>query len=95
MIRRAIAGIRYLFRKDRIEREMDAEIRYHLDRQMEEMVRRGMTPVQARAAARHVVGGIEQVKEECRQARAGRVLEETLTDVRHGLRVLAKSPASP
>mgnify|MGYP002381281190 CR=1 FL=1 len=92
MIQRAIAAVRSMFVRGRMERDMDAELRYHLDRQIEENLRRGMTGEQARASARHTVGGLEQIKEECRQARAGRILDETTRDIRHGLRVLANNP---
>ncbi len=82
----------FLMRKQTREKELDAEVRYHLDRQTEENIRRGMRPQDARLAAIRSTGGIEQIKEECREARLGRAVETTLQDIRYGLRVLLKKP---
>lgn len=84
--------IRFFARRGQLEREMDAELRYHLERQTEENIRRGMSPEQARRQARVSVGGFEGVKEECRDARLGRTVESTLQDVQHGIRMLRKNP---
>src|SRR4051812_2504903 len=92
MVRKIISAIRWLRNKPKTEVEMDAELRYHVERQTELNVRHGMTPEAARAAARLNLGGIEQVKEECRDVRPGRMLETTLQDIRYGLRVLRKNP---
>jgi putative ABC transport system permease protein len=51
-----------------------------------------MSPEEARLAAVRTVGGIEQIKEECRDARLGRAVETTLQDIRYGLRTLCKNP---
>ena len=51
-----------------------------------------MPPQDARLAAVRSLGGFEQIKEECRDARLGRVVETTLQDIRYGLRVLIKNP---
>ena len=71
---------------------MAAELRYHIERQTEENMRRGMSREEALRAARVSVGGIEGVKEECRDARLGRAVETTLQDIRYGARVLRKNP---
>lgn len=84
--------LHFLFRRQKEERELDAEVRYHLERQIEENRRQGMSAVEARLAAKKAVGGVEQVKEECRDVRLGRAVEATLQDIRYGLRVLFKNP---
>ena len=92
MGRKIIAIFRFFLRRPKIEREVDAELRFHLDRLTEENQHRGMTPEEARRAASVSLGGLEQVKEECRDARAGRLVETIGQDVRYGLRVLRKNP---
>ena len=92
MGRKIIAIFRFFLRRPKIEREVDAELRFHLDHLTEENQRRGMTPEQARRAASLALGGMEQVKEDCRDARAGRFVEAFGQDVRYGLRVLRKNP---
>jgi len=83
---------RFLRNKRHRETELDVEIRFHMERQTEENVRRGMKSQEARRAAALSVGGIEQIKEECRDARVGRIVEATLQDIRYGLRTLVKHP---
>jgi putative ABC transport system permease protein len=92
MARKLGRVIRFFARREQLEREMDAELWYHIERQTEENIRRGMTPEAAQRAARVSVGGFEGVKEECRDARFGRAVESTLQDVRHGVRILRKNP---
>jgi hypothetical protein len=58
--------LRSLFRRRQVEQELDEELRYHLDRQIEEHIAKGLTPIEARYAALRALGGIEQRKEECR-----------------------------
>jgi putative ABC transport system permease protein len=84
--------LRSLLRRGRVERELDEELRYHLDRQIEDNLARGMTAKEARLAALRAMGGIEQQKEECRDMRRVNFIEEFVKDLRYGLRVLAKSP---
>ena len=61
--------LRSLFRRRQVEQELDEELRYHLDRQIEELIAKGLTPTEARYAALRALGGIEQRKEECRDMR--------------------------
>jgi putative ABC transport system permease protein len=93
MARKISAIVRFLCRRQKIEQDIDREVRFHIERQTEENIRRGMTPREAQRAARMSVGGVEQIKEECREARLGRAAETTLQDVRYGFRVLLKNPA--
>jgi putative ABC transport system permease protein len=83
---------RFFLKGQQRETELDTEVRYHFERQIEENIRRGMKPEEARRAARRSIGGFEQVKEECREARLGRAVESTLQDIRYGVRVLFKNP---
>jgi len=83
--------LRALFRKDLADTEMDAELRFHLERQIEDNIRRGMSPNDAREAALRSFGGVKQVKEECRDARGFRPLAEFWQDLRYSVRTLARS----
>ena len=82
-----------LFNKERKDRELAEELENHLAMQIEDNLRRGMTPGQARRAARLKSGGLEPAKEACRDRRGLPVLETTIRDLKHALRLLARSPA--
>jgi predicted permease len=84
--------IRSLLRRVDVERELDEELRYHLERQIELNVERGMTPDDARRAALLAMGGVEQQKEACRDRRGIAAIDHLARDTRHGLRLLARSP---
>ena len=84
--------LRSLFRREQVEHELDEELQYHLDRQIEEGVRSGLTSAAARYAALRELGAITQNKEECRDARAVRWIENLVQDLRYGARALRKSP---
>src|ERR1700676_2414419 len=81
-----------LLTKSRDERELDVEVRSHLELLEGENLRRGMSPEEARHAARREFGGVEQSKEAYREQRGLPFLDTLLQDVRYGLRVLVKSP---
>lgn len=83
---------RGLFRREAVERELDEELRYHVERKTEENIARGMTTEEARRAARIALGGVEQVKEQVRAVRAGAWLGTVMQDARFGLRMLRKNP---
>jgi len=84
--------LRSLFRKSRVEQELTDELRFHLEKMIEEKVGQGMTPEEARYAALRELGGVEQIKEECRDMRRVNYIRNFFQDVRYGLRMLAKSP---
>jgi len=84
--------LRSLFRKDRADRELDAELRFHLEKQIETNIAAGMPPAEARTAALRIFGGVEHVKEECREARGVALVETLMQDVRYGLRMMRRSP---
>ena len=83
---------RALFRKDELEHELDAELRFHLEREAEQNVRHGMNPTDARYSALKTFGALERAKEECRDARGVRLVHEFLQDLRYGRRLLTKNP---
>src|SRR5881409_2114345 len=81
-----------LFRKGRLEQELDEELRSHLELQVDENVRKGMSPKEARYAARRSFGGVEQVKEIYRKHRGLPMIETLVQDLGYALRLLAKNP---
>jgi len=83
--------LRAFFRKAELERELDEELRYHLEHQAARNLRDGMSSDDARHSALKTFGPIERSKEECRDARGVRLLEESLQDLRYGVRLLAKN----
>src|SRR5580704_15258611 len=85
--------LRSLFRRDTVEQEIGSELHFHIERQVEENILAGMNPQEARRAASREFGGVEQVKEECRDTRRANYLENLLKDVRYGFRMLRKSPS--
>ena len=75
-----------------LDRELDEELRYHVEQQVAANMRRGMTPDAARTAALRAIGGVEQRKEECRDARGISPIENLLRDLRLAIRQLRKQP---
>jgi predicted permease len=75
-----------------MESEMDVELRFHIEACAEDLVRKGVPRQEAVRRARVEFGGIEQAKEECRDARGVTLLESLAQDLRFGLRVLRRSP---
>jgi predicted permease len=82
-----------LFHKERLDREMDDEMRFHLEMQMQDNIEAGMPPAQARQAAWRSFGGLEQVKELCRDVRGAAWVETLWQDVRYGTRLFIKNPS--
>jgi predicted permease len=90
---RALKRLRFLFGKGAVERELDEEIRLHLELEAAKYVRAGVPPVEARRRARLAFGSIEASKEAHRDARGVRWLEDAVADVRHTLPAFRRSPA--
>ncbi|MGA3188595.1 MAG: ABC transporter permease, partial [Bryobacteraceae bacterium] len=76
----------------RREERLDKELRFHLEQHAEDLIAQGMDPVEARRQARLALGGPEQVKEQCRDARRTRWLEDLWQDFRYALRTLRQKP---
>jgi predicted permease len=87
---RLTAIIRWFFRRDQMERDLDEELAYHLDKAVAQNSARGMDARDARREALLRFGGIERIKDESRDVRLGRLLEGLYRDARHGLRMLIK-----
>jgi len=81
-----------LFRKNKAEMELSDELQFHLQNQIDEYVAQGMSPREARRSALRSLGGVEQVKEECRDARRVNFIDNFLQDLRFGLRMLRRNP---
>src|ERR1700730_13350809 len=82
--------LRSLLRREEVERELDEEMCYHLERKTEEYVASGLSPQEARHAALRTMGGIEQRKEECRDMRKVNWLDDFLQDLRYAARRLLR-----
>ena len=91
-----LADLRYRFRaiflRDAVEAELDDELLFHLEHQAEKYRRAGFSRAEAERKLRLEFGGAEQVREECRDARGTRWLEDALQDLRHAARALRKYP---
>ncbi len=84
--------LRVLFHKDRVEQEMNEELRFHMDMETEDRIQTGMNPDEARREARVRFGAVEGVREEVRMARGGRLIEDLFADAKLALRGLRRTP---
>src|SRR6185503_1737336 len=83
---------RNLFRRAALEREMDSEMRFHIDMEAAELERMGVDPTEARRRALATFGGVQRFKEEGRDVRAGSWVDDLIRDLRYSLRSLLRSP---
>ena len=84
--------LRSLFRREKVESEIDEELRFHHEHQVEKLLASGLPLEAATRQARLLIGGTAQLKEECREARGVQLFENFLRDLRYSLRMLRKSP---
>lgn len=84
--------LRAVFRRNTLEEELDDELRFHFEQHVRKHIEAGLTNEEALRRARLSFGGIDQVKEECRQARGVAALDSAMQDLRYSVRVLRKSP---
>src|ERR1044072_6989688 len=84
---------RALTHHDDLDQELDEELRFHLERQIEQNIKNGMTPEDARYAAMKSFSRVDQSKEECRDARGVGFVENLLRDASYSVRVLLKNYA--
>src|SRR3712207_5504111 len=84
--------VRALVRSEEIHREIDEEMRFHIEMRAEENERRGMSPEEARRDAERRFGRLTRVKEQGYEVRGGRMLETLWQDLRYGVRALRKQP---
>src|SRR4029453_13516847 len=87
--------LRNLLRHHHIERDLDDEVRSHVELLVDEQVAKGMHKAAARRAAPLLVGGPEQIKESVRDVRRGAWIEQSWRDVQYGCRMLVKSRGFP
>ncbi|MEJ7709452.1 MAG: permease prefix domain 1-containing protein [Pyrinomonadaceae bacterium] len=93
MLSRLKRRLMALLRKGQLDGELDEELRYHLERQIEQNIAGGMSSEEARRAALRSFDGVEQAKEQCREARGLRPLEDLWQDLRYAVRMLFKQKA--
>jgi predicted permease len=86
------ARLRGLFEHKRLERQLDEEVQFHLEMQIEDHLKAGMNPAEARYAALRSFGGLERMKETYRERRTFALVETTAQDLRYAVRTLRKSP---
>src|SRR5262249_61533627 len=92
MLRKLFHRLRASLRRGKIERELDRELRIHLEMETAENMRRGMSEEEARRAARISFGGVEQTKESYRDIGRFRWIEGLWRDFHYGARKLVKNP---
>ena len=83
---------RSTFRRSRLERDMDAELRFHLETYADDLIRSGVPRDEALRLAQLEFGSLEHAKEECRDARGITLLESFFQDLRFAIRTICKSP---
>ncbi|MGE5101563.1 MAG: permease prefix domain 1-containing protein, partial [Deltaproteobacteria bacterium] len=84
--------LRAVFRRGSVEQELDDEIRFHLEREAEKYVRSGVDPADAMRRARLAFGGVDNTKEESREARGTARIESIVQDLRYSMRSLRHQP---
>src|ERR1700721_4028805 len=90
--RRIVARLRNLVANQRAEGDLAREVESHLTLLADDFERRGMSPEDARLAALRAYGGVEQAKQAHRDERSLLWVEQTMQDLRYGLRTLSRSP---
>jgi predicted permease len=81
-----------LWRRQHMEEQLEKELRFHLDAHAADLMEQGVSSAEARRRAQLTIGGPEQVKEQCRDARGTRWLEDLLQDIRYALRTFRQKP---
>jgi predicted permease len=81
-----------VFQKEKSEQQLDAELRFHLEKQIADYVKSGLTPEEARRRANLNFGALESVKEQSREVRRASFVETLAQDIRYGVRILRKNP---
>src|SRR3984885_9196143 len=84
--------IRSLFRRDAVNGELDAELEFHLEREVQEKVAAGMSPQEARRRTMIEFGAFESIREECKDMRKINFISNFIRDTKFGARMLRKNP---
>jgi predicted permease len=82
-----------LLRRSKMEKDLEKELRFHLDQHEADLIGQGIDPAEARRQARLALGGLDQVQEKCRDVRGTRWLEDLWQDFRYGVRMSLKQPS--
>src|ERR1700677_1399276 len=91
MMHDLISRLRSLLRRQQAEDDMQNELQYHLERESEKYIRAGVFPEEATRRARIALGGPEQIRQQCRDARGTLFLQNLMQDLRYAARTLAKN----
>ena len=91
-IRRGMHRLSALLRRRSAEADLSDELRFHIEQETDAAIARGMSPAAARTDALRRFGGVERFKEECRDVRGVRPIEDFMQDLRHGARALRARP---
>src|SRR5262245_37870694 len=83
--------LRSIFRRSQMEKELDEELRFHLEARIQHEIAAGRTPDEARYVALQAMGGIEKRKEECRDMRHTNLIDNVKRDVHYAVRTLARN----
>jgi putative ABC transport system permease protein len=92
MVERMTSAVRNLLRRPQVDAELDEEVRGYVEMLTDEKMARGLTQNEARREAKMELGGVEQVKEQTREVRAGHFLETLWRDLYYAARTLRKNP---
>jgi len=92
MLARLRSFVRAFTKRQQFEDTLSEELRFHLDAYADDLIEKGLSRKEAYRQARVHFGGVERVRDECRQARGLRVVDELILDLRLGIRLLVKSP---
>src|SRR6478752_5201231 len=84
--------LRSLFRRTVMKRDIDEELRFHLEQRAAENIVAGMSPEEAARAAKRRFGNVQSIREDCREVRGVGFGETMIQDIRFGLRLLRKNP---
>src|SRR5579859_630292 len=87
-----MSWLRRFFARKRLEMDLDKELRFHFESQVADKVRSGISEQEARRLTRLEFGGIDQIKEDCRESRGTMGIESLVQDIRYGIRQLRRSP---
>ena len=97
MIHRLLSEIRFrlraLFRRDKLEQELDTELKFHIDKETEKLLAIGYRPEEARRRAHASFGAVQGTKDDARDARGISLLDSLAQDLRYALRGLRRRPA--